>query len=329
MEVLFLYPYAFLLFLSIPIMLWWEKHNKQTLRHEIRIPSLSSLKALPRSAKVMMYPLLKILRIVSMSALIIAIARPQSSKTQRDVNVEGIDIMLVQDISGSMLAEDLKPNRLESAKQKAAEFIDGRPYDRIGLVAFSSGAFTLCPLTSDHAVLKGLLEGLESGIIQDGTAIGDGIGIAVDRLRGSQAVSKVIILLTDGVNNAGYIDPLMAASIAATYNVRIYVIGVGTKGKAPYPANTMFGTSYQYVDVVIDEPLMKKIAEKTGGTYFRAVDSENLRSVYQEIDKMEKTRIKVAQLTDMRDLFHFPLWFALIALLLELLLRYSVFRVFP
>lgn len=328
-DITFMYPWAFLLLLFIPLIIFWEKARKSNLRHALRIPSLSAIASISQSNKVSFYPILKVFRFIAITALIIAIARPQSSKTQRDINVEGIDIMLVQDISGSMLAEDFKPNRLESAKEKAAEFIDGRPYDRIGLVGFSAGAFTLCPLTSDHAVLKGLLASLQSGVIQDGTAIGDGIGIAVDRLRGSQATSKVIVLLTDGVNNAGFIDPLMAASIASTYNVRIYVIGVGSKGKAPYPINSMFGDSYQYIDVIIDEPLMKQIAEKTGGSYFRAVDSNSLGAIYKEIDEMETTRIKVAQMTDLRDLFYYPVFIALIALFLELFLRYTVLKLFP
>lgn len=328
-DISFMYPWALLLLLLIPLHIFLGKSNKNASRHALIIPSISSIAIIPKSFKVYVFPSLMILRYLAITAIIVAIARPQSSKMQRDINVEGIDIMLVQDISGSMLAEDFKPNRLESSKEKAAEFIDGRPYDRIGLVGFSAGAFTLCPLTSDHAVLKGLLASMKSGVIQDGTAIGDGIGIAVDRLRGSQATSKVIILLTDGVNNAGFIDPLMAASIASTYNVRIYVIGVGSKGKAPYPVNSMFGDSYQYVDVIIDEDLMKQIAEKTGGSYFRAVDSNSLGSIYKEIDEMETTRIKVAQMTDLRDLFYYPLFFAFIAVFIELFLKFTVLKLFP
>lgn len=221
---------------------------------------------------------------VAVALLIVILARPQSTNSWSNSSTEGIDIMLAMDISGSMLAQDLKPNRLEAAKDVAASFINGRPNDNIGLVVFSAESFTQCPLTTDHTVLLNLFKDIQSGMIQDGTAIGLGLVNAVSRIKDSHAKSKVIILLTDGSNNAGEIAPVTAAEIAKTFGVRVYTIGVGTKGMAPYPFQTAFGVQYQNIPVEIDEATLKQIASTTGGQYFRATDNASLKEIYSEID---------------------------------------------
>jgi Ca-activated chloride channel homolog len=270
-----------------------------------------------------------VLRMLAITLLIIALARPQSSKSRKDISVEGIDIVMAMDISGSMMAMDFRPNRLEASKNVAMEFIDGRPNDRIGLVIFSGEAFTQCPLTTDHTVLKNLFTDIKSGMIEDGTALGDGLATAVNRLRESKAISKVIILLTDGVNNMGSIDPLSAAEIAKLYGIRIYTIGVGTTGVAPIAVPTMFGTQIMNMEVKIDEALLRQMAKNTDGQYFRATNNTKLRQVYQEIDKLEKSKIDVTEFHKKREEF---LPFALIVIVLlamEVILRYTWFRNTP
>lgn len=229
------------------------------------------------------------IKMIGMAFLIIAIARPQSTDSWSETNTEGIDISMCLDVSGSMKAMDLKPNRLEGAKNVAAEFINGRQNDRFAIVAFAGESFTLCPLTSDRAVAINQLNGLKFGIIEDGTAIGMGLATAVNRLKDSDAVSKVVILLTDGVNNAGTIGPATAAEIAKEYKIRVYTIGVGTQGMAPIQVQTPFGTRTQQMQVEIDEEVLRKISDDTGGKYFRATDNQSLKAIYAEIDKMEKT----------------------------------------
>ena len=234
---------------------------------------------------------------VAVALLIVILARPQSTNSWSNSSTEGIDIMLAMDISGSMLAQDLKPNRLEAAKDVAASFINGRPNDNIGLVVFSAESFTQCPLTTDHTVLLNLFKDIQSGMIQDGTAIGLGLANAVSRIKDSHAKSKVIILLTDGSNNAGEIAPVTAAEIAKTFGVRVYTIGVGTKGMAPYPFQTAFGVQYQNIPVEIDEATLKQIASTTGGQYFRATDNASLKEIYSEIepdgeDQDQRTRVQ-------------------------------------
>ena len=244
-------------------------------------------------------------------------------------STEGIDIMLSMDISGSMLAQDLKPNRLEAAKDVAASFINGRPNDNIGLVVFSAESFTQCPLTTDHAVLLNLFKDIQSGMIQDGTAIGLGLANAVSRIKDSQAKSKVIILLTDGSNNAGEIAPVTAAEIAKTFGVRVYTIGVGTQGMAPYPFQTAFGVQYQNIPVEIDEATLKQIAAITGGQYFRATDNASLKEIYAEIDQMEKTKISVQEFSKKQE--EYKNWALLVfaLLLIEILLRNTLLRNIP
>ena len=233
------------------------------------------------------------------------------------------------DISGSMLAQDFKPDRIEASKEMAMEFIDGRPNDRIGLVIFSGETFTQCPITTDHAVLKNLFKDIKSGMIDDGTAIGDGLATAVSRLRGSKAISKVIILLTDGVNNMGSLDPLSAAEIAKVYGIRIYTIGIGTTGMAPYPVQTPFGMQIQSIKTDLDEPLLNKIANLTDGKYFRATNNDKLRRIYQEIDKMEKTKIDVTEFRKKKEEFLFLALLAMILLGTEIILRNTIFKNIP
>jgi Ca-activated chloride channel family protein len=228
-----------------------------------------------------------------------------------------------------MLAMDFKPDRLEAAKDLAIEFIDGRPNDRIGLVIFSGETFTQCPLTTDHAVLKNLFRDIHSGMIEDGTALGDGLATAVNRLRGSKAVSKVIILLTDGVNNMGSLDPRSAAEIAKLYGIRIYTIGIGTMGQAPYPVQTPFGMQTQMMEVKIDEPLLMEIAKGTDGKYFRATNNAKLRAIYQEIDKMEKSKIDVTEFRKKKEEFLPLVLLAFIIIGFEMLLRYLYLKNIP
>ncbi|MCJ7820589.1 MAG: VWA domain-containing protein, partial [Bacteroidales bacterium] len=243
------------------------------------------------------------LRLMVLALVIIVIARPQNVDKWQSSTTEGIDIIMALDISGSMLARDFNPDRLDASKNVATEFISGRPYDRIGLTVFSGESFTQCPLTSDHAVLINLLREVKSGIIEDGTAIGVGLATAINRIKDSDAISKVIILLTDGVNNRGAIDPLTAAEIAKTFGIRVYTIGVGSKGYADYPVQTPFGIQYQKMQVEIDEALLEKIALMTGGMYFRATDNTSLQQVYSEIDKLEKSKIETREHSKREEIF--------------------------
>ena len=262
------------------------------------------------------------LRIAAIAMTIIVIARPQSVDRWQSSTTEGIDIILALDVSGSMLARDFTPDRLEASKNVATEFISGRPYDRMGLTVFSGESFTQCPLTTDHAVLINLMREVRSGIIEDGTAIGVGLATAINRIKDSDAISKVIILLTDGVNNMGSIDPVTAAEIAKTFGIRVYTIGVGSMGYADYPVQTPFGMRYQKMQVEIDEALLKQIAELTGGRYFRAVDNTSLQQVYIEIDKLEKSKIETREHSKREEVFWPWALAAAVLLTLELLLRY-------
>jgi Ca-activated chloride channel family protein len=263
------------------------------------------------------------------SFLIVALARPQITNTWKTVDTEGIDVMIAMDISGSMLAEDFKPNRLEAAKDVAMEFIAGRQNDRVGLVIFAGESFTQCPLTTNHKELTRLFHEVKSDMLPPGTAIGMGLASAVNRLKDSKSVSKVAILLTDGVNNSGSVSPSTAADIAQEFNVRVYTIGVGTIGTAPYPVQTPYGTQYQNMDVDIDEALLSGIAESTGGKYFRATDNEKLRSIYQEIDKLEKTIIQEKKYSDKQGCFFWFLFIGIALFAVETTLRYTIFKQIP
>lgn len=326
----FAHPVFFWLLLLVPVMIWWTIRTGRKWQGSLQVSSLQGLKGLPVSWKVRFRPLLPALRIIAYIALVIALARPQTSNTSESIDSEGIDIVLSIDISGSMLAEDLRPNRMEAAKKTAMTFVDSRISDRIGLVIFSGESFTQCPITMDHAVLKQQIMTIRSGMLQDGTAIGMGLATAVDRLHSSKVKSKVIILLTDGVNNTGLVDPLTALEIAKAYKIKVYTVGVGTIGKAPSPATMPDGSiQMQMTDVQIDEPLMKKIASETGGRYFRATDNASLQNIYQEIDKLERTKVEITSYKRFQEHF-FPLaMIALACLLLEVVLRYTLFKRLP
>ena len=321
--------YLYLLLLLIP-MIGWYIYKLSKNQASLQVSSSEAFDA-PGAAswKVWLRHVPFLLRMAAVAVLIIILARPQSTNSWSNSSTEGIDIVLAMDISSSMLAQDLKPNRLEAAKDVAASFINGRPTDNIGLVVFASESFTQCPLTTDHTVLLNLFKDVQPGIIQDGTAIGLGLANAVSRIKDSQAKSKVIILLTDGVNNSGEIAPVTAAEIAQTFGLRVYTIGVGTQGEAPYPYQTAFGIKYQNVPVDIDEPTLKQIAATTGGQYFRATDNASLKEIYSEIDKMEKTKISVQEYSKKQE--EYKNWaFLLFALLLcEILLRNTLLRNIP
>ena len=267
-----------------------------------------------------------ILRMVALAAIIVAIARPRSSQNFEKVDTEGIDIVLTMDVSTSMLARDFKPDRIGAAKDIAMEFIASRPADRMGIVVFAGESYTQAPLTTDRATLINLMKEIETGLIDDGTAIGNGLATAVARLKDSDAKSKVVILLTDGMNNSGEVAPLMAAEIAKTYDIRVYTIGVGAMGEAPYPFMTPWGVQIQNVKVEIDEDLLKQIATETGGKYFRATNNTKLMEIYSEINQMEKVRTTVDSFPVYKELFgKYAVW-ALVCLLLELALRLFIRR---
>jgi len=270
-----------------------------------------------------------ILRMIALAALIVAIARPRSSQNFEKIDTEGIDIVLTMDVSTSMLARDFKPDRIGAAKDIAIEFIASRPADRMGIVVFAGESYTQAPLTTDRATLINLMKEVETGLIDDGTAIGNGLATAVARLKDSDAKSKVVILLTDGMNNSGEVSPLMATEIAKTYDVRVYTIGVGAMGEAPYPFMTPWGVQIQNVKVEIDEDLLKQIASETGGKYFRATNNTKLMEIYNEINQMEKTRTTVDSFPVYSEGFMRFALIALFALLAELLLRFVILRRIP
>ena len=322
-------PEMLYLLLLLPIAIVWYWFKDGDTRPRLQISSYDAFKLAGKSFRNYFRHIQFVLKLAAFSLLIVALARPQSTSSRQNVNIQGIDIMLAMDISGSMLAEDFKPNRIEASKEVAKDFILGRPSDRIGLVVFSGESFTQCPLTTDHAMLINLLGEIKSGMIEDGTAIGDGLGTAVSRLKDSQAVSKVIILLTDGENNRGFIDPVSAAEIAKTFGLRVYTIGVGTIGTAPFPIQTPFGMQYQQVEVRIDEPLMKEISAMTNGKYFRATDKSKLKEIYEEIDQLEKSKIDVTEYRKKSEEYlPFALW-ALILIVLDFVLGIVFFRKFP
>lgn len=326
----FAYPEFFWWLVLIPFMIFWYVRKQRNRQAVMAVSSVQGLRGLPVSWKVRFRPLLLALRLLAFAALVVALARPQTSNTSENIDSEGIDIVLSLDISGSMLAQDLQPNRIEAAKKVAQDFVDRRISDRIGLVIFSGESFTQCPITTDHAVLKGQIAQVKSGMLQDGTAIGMGLATAVDRLRSSKAKSKVIILLTDGVNNTGLVDPLTALEIAKAFKIRVYTIGLGTIGKAPFPMTAPDGTvQMQMMDVQIDEALMKKIATETGGIYYRATDNSSLQDIYNNIDKLEKTKVEITSYKRYAEHFFPFAILALVSLLLEMLLRYTVFKSLP
>lgn len=325
----FAYSWVLYFLLLIPLLIVWYIWQGRKKQAAIKYSSLKIFAKIPATFKERLRHLPFALRMIALIFLIVALARPQNFSAGQNVNAEGIDIAMVLDISGSMMAEDFKPNRLEAAKDVIDNFIKGRTTDRIGLVIFSREAFTQCPLTIDYSVLRNLLADIKTGMIEDGTAIGNGIANGVNRLKDSDAKSKVIILLTDGVNNAGEVDPISAAEIAAKFGIRIYTIGVGTRGEAPYPVQTPFGTRYQMMPVEIDEALLKKISDLTGGQYFRATNNRALEEIYNKIDKMEKTKIEITSYKNAKELYAGWLEIGFLFLLFELVASRTILRKLP
>lgn len=320
--------YLFLLLVILPVVAWYVIKRKK--RHAaIQVSNSFAFENIGRSWRERIEHLPFIIRTLTLVLIILVLARPQSTNSWQNVTTEGIDIVLALDISSSMLAEDLKPNRLEAAKTVASNFISGRPNDNIGLVVFSAESFTQCPLTTDHTVLLNLFGGIKSGMIEDGTAIGLGLATSVSRLKDSKAKSRVIILLTDGTNNRGDIDPVTAAELARTFGLRVYTIGIGTRGKAPYPFQTAYGVQYQNIDVVIDEEPLKQIAGITGGEYYRATDNNSLKGIYTEIDKLEKTKFNVKEYSKKNEEYRLFALIGLLMLLAEMLLRITILRRIP
>lgn len=325
----FQYPYLLLLLLLIPLMIIFQRYYNKKKATTIVYSDISQFSTARKTFKLRIRQLPDYLRMIAVALLIIAIARPQLNMSKDEKSIEGIDIVLALDVSTSMLAEDFKPNRLESAKEVAKEFIENRKSDNIGIVVFAGEAYTKCPSTIDHKVLLDLLASTESGQIDDGTAIGDGLATAINRVKDTKTKSKVIILITDGVNNMGAIDPVTAASIAKEYNIRIYTIGIGRKGHAPYPYYTPFGKQYQNIEVKIDEELLNEVAQTTGGKYFRSTKNSSLEEIFKEIDKMEKTKIDVSLYKHTKDVGASFILVALIILVLELILRKTYLRTNP
>ncbi len=322
-------PYFFWLLLVIPAMLAFHFLITQKRISKISFSNTGSFKNYRPSLRQRINWLPLTLRILCVTAVVIALARPQSSSKGQDVKTEGISIVLAMDVSGSMLAEDFKPNRIEAAKKVAMDFIDGRPNDQIGLVIFSGESFTFCPITTDHAVLKNQMVKANNELLQDGTAIGEGLATAISRVKDARTKSKVVILLTDGVNNAGSVAPLTAGEIAKTFGIRVYTIGVGKNGFAPYPVKTPFGVQYQDMEVKIDEGLLKDISNSTDGKYFRATNNTKLKAIYEEIDKLEKTKIEVTEFRRYSEEYLVWAIAGLVFLVLELTLRYTLLRSLP
>jgi len=327
-HIYFAQPAFFGLLVLLPVLIYWELKKSDGAQATIMVSSVGQFRG-ARSWKNTLRPLPFIFRMLALACVIIALARPQTRNDEQLVTCEGIDIVLCLDISGSMLAQDFTPNRMEAAKNVAGQFIDQRPTDRIGLVIFSGESFTMCPLTTDRIVLKTQLANVQSGLLEDGTAIGSGLATGVDRLRNSPSKSKVIILLTDGENNGGLIDPNTAKEIAKSIGVKVYTIGMGTEGFAPVPVQTPAGIVYQKEKVNIDEKLLTQIATETGGRYYRAKDNESLKNIYGEIDQLEKSKIETTTLRRYTEQFYPFALAAALLVLLELLLRWTLLRKFP
>ncbi len=326
-EITFAYKPFLWFLLVIPVLIAFYIWRNRFMHADLQFSHTGFMGRVKKSFRLYLLHIPFVLRIFVLMLLLVALARPQSTSNLQDINVEGIDIVVALDISGSMLAEDFKPNRMEAAKATALQFIDMRPGDRIGVTVFSGQSFTLVPLTTDHVLLKDLLRTVHTGMVDDGTAIGDGLATAINRLRESDAISKVIILLTDGINNAGVIDPLTAAEIAQTFNIRVYTVGVGSKGAVPYPFQTPFGIQYRDVEIPVDEKLMQEIADMTGGKYFWADNQRALEEIYQEIDQMERSKIDVLEFSRKKDEYLPLVLLAMILLGVEFTLRKTWLRV--
>ena len=324
--------YLFLLLLMIPYLIWYLMYRKKS-EPTMRMSDTRAYRYAPRSWRVTLMPLQLLLRLAVFVLLVVVLARPQTQNSWKNETMEGIDIMLAMDVSTSMLAEDLKPNRIEAAKQVAADFIVGRPNDNIGLTIFAGEAFTQCPMTTDHASLLNLLHNVRTDIaqrlIEDGTAIGMGLANAVSRLKESKAKSKVVILLTDCSNNRGDLSPMTAAEIAKSFGIRVYTIGVGTNKVAPYPMPVAGGIQYINIPVEIDTKMLNDIATATDGDFYRATNNKELQQIYKEIDKLEKSKLNVKKYSKRYEAYQPYAIAAFILLLLEILLRITVFRKLP
>ena len=326
----FVHPWLLLLLAIVPLIWWWQRTGYRKRETYIPFPSLNGLENIKSNWKVLLYYTMPYLKLTVLALFILALARPQLTLKQQSVNAEGIDIMLVMDISPSMLAMDFKPNRLEVSKKVAKDFIANRPYDRIGLVIFSGEAFTFSPITTDHEILNKFIDQIQTGILKDGTAIGNGLAAAVNRLKNSKSKSKIIILLTDGENNAGYISPETSMEMAKRFKIKVYTIGIGTNGITKMPVQDIFGNTHlRNTRVVIDEKLLTKIANETGGMYFRAKNKEELEKIYDYIDKLEKTKIEVKVFKRYSEEFRIFLIPALILLLIIFFMKKSVLLIKP
>ncbi|MBP5776222.1 MAG: VWA domain-containing protein [Prevotella sp.] len=325
--------YLLLLLLLIPYIIWYVMYRKKT-EPTMRMSDTFAFRYAPKSWKVILMPLSMFLRILAFVMIVLVLARPQTQNSWKSETIEGIDIMLVMDVSTSMLAEDLKPNRIEAAKQVASEFVVGRPNDNIGLTIFAGESFTQCPMTTDHTSLLNLLQNVRTdiaarGLIEDGTAIGMGLANAVSRLKESKAKSKVVILLTDGSNNRGDISPMTAAEIAKSLGIRVYTIGVGTNNVAPYPMPVAGGVQYVNIPVEIDTKTLSEIAVATEGDFYRATNTKELRKIYKEIDQLEKSKLNVKKFSKKYEAYQPFAIVAVLSLLLEILLRITIFRRIP
>jgi Ca-activated chloride channel homolog len=327
-NITFAQPWWFLLLLLVPAWWYWQYRWGKNRTSTLPVTQLSARGL--QSWKSSLRPLPQYLRILAMIAIIVALARPHTAFSEQQAEGEGIDIILAIDVSGSMTAQDLRPNRLEAAKNVAAEFTAKRVTDRIGVVIFSGESFTQCPLTTDQQVVIQSIKNIRNGLLEDGTAIGSGLATSVDRLRNSSSKTKIVVLLTDGENNGGLIDPKTAKEIAKAFGVKVYTIGVGTDGYALTPVQTPMGdVVMQNEKVTIDEKLLTEIATETGGKYFRARDDEGLKNIYADIDTLEKTKVKITRFERKEDKFLPFIAAAFLLLFIELLLRFVVFRQFP
>ena len=321
-------PQFFYLLILIPVIITWKIIKGKNQQAAINVSSIGGLQN-TSSWKTSFKFIPFILRLLALICIVFALARPQTRNDEQLAEGEGVDIILCIDVSGSMTAQDFTPNRMEAAKKVAEDFVDQRKTDRIGIVIFSGESFTQCPLTTDHEVLKSQIEQIRNGLLEDGTAIGSGLATSVDRLRTSKAKSKVVILLTDGINNGGLIDPATAKEIAKRFAIKVYTIGVGTDGFAPTPVSTPMGIVMQNQKVDIDEKLLTNIAAETGGRYFRAKDNASLRNIYNDIDKLEKSKVQITSFHRFAEKFYPFVFAALFFLFLEVLLKFTVFKKFP
>lgn len=319
-------PKLLYLLLLVPLMVAWYIFRQKDTKASLRISTLKGFSNTKPTIRVLLRHIPFVFRVIAVILIIVALARPQSTNIQKNVSAEGIDIVVSLDVSGSMLARDFKPDRLEAAKELGIKFVSGRETDRMGLVIFAGESFTLCPLTTDHVTLINMFKDISMGVLEDGTAIGSGLATAISRLKDSDAKSKVVILLTDGVNNRGEIAPLTAAEIAKSFGIRVYTIGVGTYGTAPYPVQTPFGTQFRDMKVEIDEDLLTKIANTTGGEYFRAVNNKALEEVYNKIDLLEKSKIDVTEYSKREEHYRLYALAAFILIAIEVILRRTFLR---